>query len=564
MSAQDSFSVQVQNTNTILNPLPIESSNKNIAMKLYKFNTLKGTRMCLRIQAPKRQSRQPVHFTLLLDTSGSMNEENRLKNVKWSLKHLIKFLTPDDQLSLVDFNDYSIIHMNRQPMTLENKQKIDHIIDRIEPNGGTNLSSSIVTSRDCLYLNSDGICHMKQGIVLLTDGYANQGIVNSGELMHILKRVVQDSNGASVTCIGYGVNHNAELLRNLATEGGGAYNVVQNLEDVAEIFADIIGGLLTCSYQQVEVVVPGSHNKSTLGTHYSVNQGDEQTQILLGDLHSENEVVIILPENIKNIIIKGFDLQTMASVKYELSENNTDITDSDLSVGFATFYRQETAQLIDNVRREISNSNITYDYDIIRDSILSLRRHIEDAKNLYPHSLYELLLEEILEIEIVLATVREYHSTGQMSATQVAHETSQVLSQHSAFISLGRGVRSHFTPVTPSLRQLSRHVSENPQLHSTFSNSVQRHISHELTSQIESDNFVDLPPSPPPPPPPHVEPLTSLLPSLPPPPPLIRRIQREVAVVHQIPANIHNNINFHDIPTWVPVSPTLLSSQSTD
>jgi len=66
---------------------------------------------------------------------------------------------------------------------------------------------------------------------------------------------------------------------------------------------------------------------------------------------------------------------------------------------------------------------------------------------------------------------------------------------------MGRGVRSHFTPVTPQLRQLSQQVSENPQLHTTFSNTLQRHISQTIVSHIYDNennlnpmNTVDNPP----------------------------------------------------------------------
>lgn len=547
-------------------PQPPQSLN----LSLFSIQTLKGKRQCIRLKAPERKSRQPIHFTLLLDTSGSMDEENRLKNVKWSLTHLLKYLTANDQLSLVEFNSNSEILLKRLPMTTENKDRLTYIIDRIVANGGTNLSSSLITCRDCLYMDNNDTLSMKQGIVLLTDGHANQGTLNYTEIVSILRRVIQDSNGASLNCIGYGVTHNAVLLRTLAAEGGGSYNVVQNLEDTAEIFANILGGLLTCSYQKMEIIIPGVHSKDELDTHYSVHVDNEAntTRISLGDLHSENEVVLVLPETISEVTIRGYDLQTLQSILYKVTPSlDSGLSTNDYALGFANFYRQETAKLIENVRGSIASGQVSVRFESLANDIENLRANIRETMTKYPHALYALLLEEILEIEIAMATVRD--RSGQTNAEQVAMETSQVLAQHSAYISLGRGVRSHFTPATPNLRQISQVTASEPGLQTAFSNGLQRHISREITSQIyEEPNENPTAPAPPPPPArPHQVPMRlhsppriNRLAAVPSPPPVVP-LQRATAFMMNISGIANEPYN---VPAWVPISPVhSVSSQST-
>lgn len=477
----------------------------------YTIQTDNGNKKCLRIRAPVREDRQSIHFTFLLDTSGSMESEKRLKNVQWSLRHIIQYLNSSDEVSLIAFNSNSTILQKRQPMTDENKHRMINIINSIHADGDTNLSSSFEMSRECLYMKprasktfvSDTelqTCKIKQGLVLLTDGHANSGIHDPTKLQKLLNKLIRDSDGASLQCIGYGVNHNSELLQNLSADGGGSYNVVQNREDVAQIFADILGGLLSCVFQSVEIHIPGIYTKNALNTHYSVNTVLEEnpltspvTIINIGDLHSENEVVLILPEEVNQVTLKGHNLLTCQHVQYicEIKEkqdaNLTFPTHDNISVGLATYYRQETAKLIDNIRLNMKNNRQSDELENYLGDISTLRSSIESKKNIYPNNIYDLLLEELNEIEMAINTVQNQFIAGLNNAEQVALETSQILAQHSAYISMGRGVRSHFTPVTPQLRQLSRQVSSNPRLHTTFSNSIQRHISEHLTSQIEED-----------------------------------------------------------------------------
>ena len=64
--------------------------------KYFPIETPTGQRQVLIITSPKSEQRSSIHFTVLLDTSGSMDEEDNLKNVKQSLNHLLKYLTDDD------------------------------------------------------------------------------------------------------------------------------------------------------------------------------------------------------------------------------------------------------------------------------------------------------------------------------------------------------------------------------------------------------------------------------------------------------------------------------------
>jgi len=52
-----------------------------------------------------REDRKPANVLLVLDTSGSMNDEGRLQNAKEGLQTFLKEVAPQDRVGLTIFND---------------------------------------------------------------------------------------------------------------------------------------------------------------------------------------------------------------------------------------------------------------------------------------------------------------------------------------------------------------------------------------------------------------------------------------------------------------------------
>ena len=98
----------------------------------------------LKITGNKVTQRNPAHTIILLDTSGSMNEDNKLNIVKKSLYFLLRFFQSTDSLSLITFNETSNIIIENKNATSENLNIFHYIIDRLNANGGTNLSAGLL------------------------------------------------------------------------------------------------------------------------------------------------------------------------------------------------------------------------------------------------------------------------------------------------------------------------------------------------------------------------------------------------------------------------------------
>lgn len=242
------------------------------------------------LKGKQRADRQPVHLVFLIDTSGSMDIDRKLENVKKSMNFILPFLTPADMISLVTFSTDSEIHITRMTINEQNKQVIEYKIQKMKADGNTNLSSGLLQSGPlCQDLQTIGT--RKQGLIVLTDGHANVGATSADLLLQIVRDLLAKVSGLSLTTVAYGADHNAELLSKMGMEGSGSYNIVNNLEDVASVFGEILGGLLSVSAQMIEVhLPPGAECETSLPK--TVTEGGV-TVIKIGDLYAEAEQTLI-------------------------------------------------------------------------------------------------------------------------------------------------------------------------------------------------------------------------------------------------------------------------------
>lgn len=385
------------------------------------------------LKGQTRNERQPVHMMLLVDTSGSMESEDKLSSVKRSIQLMLELLSPEDRLSLVTFSDDSKTFLNRAIPTPEERQAILYRINNLRADGSTNMSAGLLEARGLVEPPSSG---RKQGLILLTDGHANIGVHSEQGLIEILQRIQSESSGLSLTTVAYGVDHNAEMLTNMAKAGGGAYNVVTNLEDVATVFGDILGGLVSVSAQKVEVQLPPG---ATATTSYRTEVDPAGlTTVYVGDLYADAEVTILFKSapNQGPIRVKGTDMSTLDPIDI-VTEPVVLRSLQDIPVALIMAeYRQKVVALLQQLRSNASRS-------ATREEAEALLKQIQDDDRVRDHPLKAVLLEDIQK-------TLEFSQRGHMTQNETVE-----MAQHSAYIGMGRGLRSittHAPPTTPPLR----------------------------------------------------------------------------------------------------------------
>jgi hypothetical protein len=417
----------------------------------------------VKLKGAVTQNRLPTHFILLVDTSGSMEIDNRLRSVKNSVDYLLNFLTPADRISVVTFSNYAENILVNQAITPENRMVLMHHISNIYASGSTNLSAGLLNVRNILQETVDD---MKTGLVILTDGYANMGMTSQEQLSRIIQDMKVQHSSLSVNTIGYGLTHNGDLLQGLALQGGGSYNIVHSEENVATVFGSILGGLVSCVAQNIEITIPCDWQNFT---PYNMKTEGNWSRLFIGDIYSETETVLLFRRRDAEVVstaqIKWFSCLDMAD--YDMAARwSVDGAVGNQSPYRVCYIRFRISEVLRVIRKWVGAGY----RDNMRDDISAQVDSIDNMINLVAGDMVG--QEGVLQLlRSEIAQMREDLRAGQgdlsMSDTQFL--------QRSAFIATGRGV--------------TMQLGEDFAISSPFNNATQRSITRGIhNARIVSQN----------------------------------------------------------------------------
>jgi hypothetical protein len=207
-------------------------------------------RIAVRVPASGRIANQPLSLTVLLDTSGSMEREDRAATVRQALASLASLLGPNDTLSLVGFA--------RQPRLLADRlagDKAGQLVDlaaRTPAEGGTDLDAALKLAGEvALRQRRDGA---RNRIVLLTDGAANLGEADPAVLARRIRDLRQQ--GVAFDACGIGAEGLDDgMIEALTREGDGRYQVLNSPEEADARFAGALAGAFRPAAENVKVQV---------------------------------------------------------------------------------------------------------------------------------------------------------------------------------------------------------------------------------------------------------------------------------------------------------------------
>jgi len=192
----------------------------------------------------------PMHLTLLIDNSGSMRSADKLELVKWSLRHLVQTLDPDDTVALATYA--GSVQRVLPPTPASRYDVFEGALDALSAGGSTAMSSGIGLAyemADAAYV--DG--HVNR-VIVLSDGDANVG-PSSHEA--ILENIGQYAGrGITLSTIGFGVgNYQDTLMEQLADQGDGNYFYIDSEQEAARVFGRDAAGTLEVIARDVKIQV---------------------------------------------------------------------------------------------------------------------------------------------------------------------------------------------------------------------------------------------------------------------------------------------------------------------
>ena len=174
-----------------------------------------------------------ANLVFLIDTSGSMDEPNKLPLLVNSLKMLLGTLAPEDTVAIVTYAGSA--GMALAPTPVGERARILAALDRIGAWGSTAGAEGIRQA----YLLAEQ--HFVEGginrVILATDGDFNVGITDLDELESYIAR--QRASGVFLSVLGFGMgNYNDALMQRLAQSGNGNAAYIDSLTEARKALVE--------------------------------------------------------------------------------------------------------------------------------------------------------------------------------------------------------------------------------------------------------------------------------------------------------------------------------------
>jgi Ca-activated chloride channel family protein len=179
----------------------------------------------------------PVSTVLVIDRSGSMDEEDKLEGAKDAARSFVDHMRPGDQTAIIAFSEEPEL---LQPFTTD-KELLDRAIRRIRADGPTALYDSMIAGVEELN-GATG----RRALLLLTDG---RDILRTGSDRQASRASLDEAidtalkAGIAVEAIGLGERGGDDrsgidetVLRRIAGDTGGEYFYTPSGDQLAELY----------------------------------------------------------------------------------------------------------------------------------------------------------------------------------------------------------------------------------------------------------------------------------------------------------------------------------------
>lgn len=175
----------------------------------------------------------PRNFVFLLDTSGSMNQPNRLPLLKRSLSLLVEQLTPRDKVAIVAYAGSGGLVLPPTPGNQHGAilQALQQLHAGGSTNGGQGIQLAYKVARDGFI--QGGI----NRVILGTDGDFNVGVTSQGDLVRLIED--ERKSGVFLTILGFGMgNLKDSTMERLAHHGNGHFAYIDSDAEAQKIFVE--------------------------------------------------------------------------------------------------------------------------------------------------------------------------------------------------------------------------------------------------------------------------------------------------------------------------------------
>jgi Ca-activated chloride channel family protein len=267
-----------------------KASNINLNVELshsyIKANSSNRLYFLCQIHSEKGAAKTgPLNLALLIDASGSMSGEGKIREAKEAAKQFVEGLQ-EDFVSVYSFSD-SIREVIPSQIATD-KRKITDAIDRIELEGSTALFKAMRKARE--NLKRAKTSSLTNRLIIITDGCPTSDEPMFGtenEWRDYSEKFALETleDGISISAIGVGSDYNEGILSTLGAKSGGEFMHIKNASELKAYLQQQLRTLqkIVAENCTLHFVTP-SRTEFTVFSHRNVQTDGNDTKIQIGSI----------------------------------------------------------------------------------------------------------------------------------------------------------------------------------------------------------------------------------------------------------------------------------------
>lgn len=198
---------------------PVTRANGADPTQPRRLLTLPQPNVLAKIKSAWHEDRKPANVLLVVDVSGSMNDENKIGQARLGLQRFVRELSPRDRVGLTTFRSFSTVIVPIAPVS-ENGALLRSRIGQLVAEGATALYDAtasgwlaVDTLRDDTRINA---------VVVLSDGADTASVAQLDQVLPPLRaRGEGEGRQIRIFTIAYGSDANGDVLGQIAEASGG-------------------------------------------------------------------------------------------------------------------------------------------------------------------------------------------------------------------------------------------------------------------------------------------------------------------------------------------------------
>jgi len=273
-----------------------------------------------------------------IDCSGSMCDicsdgRTKMQHILHTLKNMIMFLKENPSLkvniTIHAFDNKIFKIVERTKVNDETCAKILEAIETIFPRDSTNIENALNDVSE-YFICTDLPDDCENISIFMTDGQATAGKNSHSELCKYV------NNRITNVFIGFGIDHDAKLLKKFSREEESSYYFIDKLENAGLVYGEILHGFIYKFLEKVEIKVIN-------GLIYDYKTNTWVTSLYIGNIVSESSKFYQLTSSTPSecvVTVSGYKVSDNSNftTTVPIQEEQVDLT--------KYIYRQRTQELL--------------------------------------------------------------------------------------------------------------------------------------------------------------------------------------------------------------------------